>query len=269
MTAVILQNHVQAIVRAFHRRLFRRSIPRKLGLYLHSTSGQEARLEELVCFLLEQNYAFVGPDAFATSADRVVFLSFDDNYRSWLDVLPLFEKFRVRATFYVNSWPFRDRVGNAEVCSYLEKLKISSREDTTLSTGNLREIAGAGHWIGAHTHTHPVLTSLPQDLAREEIRVGKEELERILQHPVTHFSYPFGMRRHFNRSLQTYCRTIGFSTVAHAIPCMQYARNRPGELHRSAWFLNQPLEFNLANVCVDGRLFQTLTGRSAVGGDPH
>jgi hypothetical protein len=109
-----------------------------------------------------------------------------------------------------------------------------------------------------------VLTSLPSDVAREEIRVSKEELERILQRPVMHFSYPFGMRRHFNRSPRAYCRSIGFITIANAIPCMQYAPGRPDALHRSVWFLEQPLEFNLANVCVDGRLFEALTGRSAV-----
>jgi peptidoglycan/xylan/chitin deacetylase (PgdA/CDA1 family) len=197
----------------------------------------------------------------------VVFLSFDDNYRSWLDTLRPFEKYQVRATFYVNSWPFRDRVSAAEVRSYLKNLGISSDKEVTLSVAELRDIADAGHLIGAHTHTHPVLTSIPQNLAQEEIRVSKEELERIVQRPVIHFSYPFGMRRHFNHGLRAYCKSIGFQTIANAIPCMQYASSRPEALHRSVWFLDQPLEFNLVNVCVDGRLFQALTGRSAVGGN--
>jgi hypothetical protein len=75
------------------------------------------------------------------------------------------------------------------------------------------------------------------------------------------------MRRHFNRELRAYCQLIGFRTIANAIPCMQYAPSRPEALHRSVWHLEQPFEFNLANVCVDGRMFQTLTGRSAVGGN--
>ena len=47
---------------------------------------------------------------------------------------------------------------------------------------------------------------------------------------------------------------------------MQYAGSRPDSLHRSVWFLKQPLAFNLENVSIDGRLFSYLTGRSAVGG---
>jgi peptidoglycan/xylan/chitin deacetylase (PgdA/CDA1 family) len=243
-------------------------LPRKLALYLHATAGHGDRLAELLHFLREQNYVFVGPDEFVMAEERAVFLSFDDNYRSWLDAVELLNKVQVAATFYVNSWPFRDRVGAAEVLAYLEKLEVASDRETTLSTDELRQLKDSGHVIGAHTHTHPVLTSLPAHLAREEIRVCKKELEQILQRPVLHFSYPFGMRRHFNDALRAYCRSIGFMTIANAIPGMQYAPSRADALHRSVWFLDQPLEFNLANLCVDGRLFEMLTGRSAVGGNP-
>jgi peptidoglycan/xylan/chitin deacetylase (PgdA/CDA1 family) len=259
---------IQQSIRARHR-VFVRSLPSKLSLYLHSTAGCEQQLDELLYFLNERGYAFTGPGEFLTATGNTCFLSLDDNYRSWLRTLPIFERYQVRATFYVNSWPFRDRVSATDVRRYLENLALTNVErehETTLSTAELREIAAAGHTIGAHTHTHPVLTMLPQEAAREEIRICKEELASLLGRPPEHFAYPFGMRRHFNRSLRTYCRSIGFATIANAIPCMQYARSRPESLHRSVWFLGQPLAFNLDNVCIDGRLFSSLTGRSAAGG---
>ena len=260
---------IQQSVRAVHRTFVRRSLPSKLSLYLHSTAGFEQQLDELLYFLTDRGYAFTGPGEFLTAAGNTCFLSFDDNYRSWLRTLPIFERYQVRATFYVNSWPFRDRVSATEVRRYLETLGLTGvvlEQETTLSTAELREIATAGHTIGAHTHTHPVLTTLPQAAAREEIRICKEELASVLGRPTEHFAYPFGMRRHFSRSLRTYCRSIGFATIANAIPCMQFARSRPDSLHRSVWFLEQPLAFNLDNVCIDGRLFASLTGRSAAGG---
>ena len=259
----------QRSVRGVHRTFARRSLPRKLGLCLHATAGCEQQLDELLSFLKEQGYAFTGPGEFLATAGNTCFLSFDDNYRSWLRTLPIFERHRVRATFYVNSWPFRDRISATEVRRYLENMRLTdveAEQETTLSTAELREIAAAGHTIGAHTHTHPVLTALPQEAAQEEIRISKEELASLLGRPTEHFAYPFGMRRHFSRSLRTYCRSIGFATIANAIPCMQYARSRPDSLQRSVWFLEQPLAFNLDNACIDGRLFSFLTGRSAVGG---
>jgi hypothetical protein len=265
------QKSIQKAVRAAHRIFFRRPLPSKLSLYLHSTADCEQELGDLLRFLKERGYVFTGPGEFLTSVGNACFLSFDDNYRSWLRTLPIFERHQIRATFYVNTWPFRDRVCETDVRHYIEKCcptNIASEQETTLSTAELREIVAAGHTIGAHTHTHPVLTALTQEAAREEIRICREALASLLGSLPQHFAYPFGMRRHFSRSLRSYCRSIGFTTIANAIPCMQYARSRPDSLHRSVWFLEQPLAFNLDNVCIDGRLFSSLTGRSAVGGSP-
>jgi Polysaccharide deacetylase len=265
----MLTKYIQRSVRAVHLSAFKRSLPDKLSLYLHSIAGCEQQLGELIYFLHERGYVFTGPDEFLTATGNTCFLSFDDNYRSWLRTLPILERYRAHATFYVNSWPFRDRVSEADVRHYIRKCchaYFESERETTLSIAELRKIAAAGHTIGAHTHTHPVLTELPEEVARKEIRICRQELASILGRAPEHFAYPYGMRRHFNRSLRNYCRSIGFTTIANAIPGMQYAHSRPDSLHRSVWFLEQTLTFNLDNVCVDGRLFSALTGRSAVGG---
>jgi peptidoglycan/xylan/chitin deacetylase (PgdA/CDA1 family) len=144
--------------------------------------------------------------------------------------------------------------------------RVEAEQESTLTTSELREIVDAGHLVGAHTHTHPVLTVLPQEAAREEIRICQEELASLLNRSPEHFAYPFGMRHHFNRSLRNYCMSIGFKTIANGIPCMQYADSKVDGLQRSSWFLDQPFAYNLDNVCIDGRLFSYLTGRSADGG---
>jgi peptidoglycan/xylan/chitin deacetylase (PgdA/CDA1 family) len=259
-----LKGCVQQAVRAGHLVLLRRRLPEKMSIYFHSAAGHEQRIAELVGFLSDQGYSYVKPGAFLSTKGKAAFLSFDDNYRSWLRLLPIFDRHRIHTTFYVNSWPFRDRVSTVDVERYMAILR--SEEETTLSTDELKEIAAAGHTIGAHTHTHPVLTALGPNAAREEIRVSKTELERILQQPVEHFAYPFGMRRHFSEPLRSYCRSIGFATIANAVPALQYARSQPDSLNRSLWLLDQPFAFNLDNLRVDGRLFHLLTGRSPVGG---
>jgi len=261
---IILRTLIQQSIRTVHRFLLQRRLPRKLSLYFHSTAGCEQQLDALLFFLTEKGYTFTRPAEFLTAPANTCFLSFDDNYRSWLRLLPIFEKRKVFATFYVNSWPFRDRVSETDVRHYLRN--VEADHETTLSTVELREIAAAGHTIGAHTHTHPVLTALPQEAAREEIRISREELGSLLGRAPEHFAYPFGMHRYFNEALRAYCRSIGFMTIANAIPCMQYANSRADSLHRSVWFLERSLAYNLDNVCIDGRLFSSLTGRSAVGG---
>ena len=143
---------------------------------------------------------------------------------------------------------------------------VVAEHETTLTMTELKDIAAAGHIIGAHTHTHPVLTSIPLGSAKEEIRTGKLILEDMLARKVTDFAYPFGLRNYFSEELRRHCLAIGFETVANAIPCMQFAISRAENIYRSPWFLEYPFEYNLDNVCVDGRLFERLTARSAVGG---
>jgi peptidoglycan/xylan/chitin deacetylase (PgdA/CDA1 family) len=46
--------------------------------------------------------------------------------------------------------------------------------------------------IGAHSVTHPLLTSLPAAAQRDEITGCKSRLEEILGHPVSSFCYPHG-----------------------------------------------------------------------------
>jgi peptidoglycan/xylan/chitin deacetylase (PgdA/CDA1 family) len=46
--------------------------------------------------------------------------------------------------------------------------------------------------IGAHTVMHPFLSALPVELQRHEIQQGKARLEKILEHPVRSFAYPYG-----------------------------------------------------------------------------
>jgi peptidoglycan/xylan/chitin deacetylase (PgdA/CDA1 family) len=54
------------------------------------------------------------------------------------------------------------------------------------------QLHAAGMEVGAHTANHPILASLPIEQARDEIVVGKQRLEEIVQAPVTTFAYPNG-----------------------------------------------------------------------------
>ena len=250
-------------IRAFHLVFFDRGLPGRIGVYGHAT-GEDTwdETRSLVGFLHGEGYRFVGPDEFVGGPEKCAFLSYDDNFQSWYRALPLFDELQVPATFYVNSLPFRDRASDAEIGDYFDRIK-HFEDRVSLSTEELREIAARGHTIGCHTHTHPVLARLPAPKARDEIRRSKEELEAILGQPVEHFSYPFGMRRHFNEELRAYCASLGL-TVANAIIGMQHAGQQRDRIQRTRWDFERPVAYNAANLRVDGRLFERLTGRSSV-----
>jgi len=65
-------------------------------------------------------------------------------------------------------------------------------DDLMLSSDELRALASAGVGIGAHTVSHPILSRLDPEAARQEIVDGGKALEHILGNKVDLFAYPNG-----------------------------------------------------------------------------
>jgi peptidoglycan/xylan/chitin deacetylase (PgdA/CDA1 family) len=88
-----------------------------------------------------------------------------------------------------------------------------------LARDEVLELAEAGLVeIGAHTVTHPVLSSLSEEEQRAEIKDSKSRLEEILGQPVTSFSYPFGLRRDYTEATVSIVRESGFECACANIP---------------------------------------------------
>lgn len=260
-----MKKTVQALIRKTHLKLFKKSLPDKIGIYLHSVEKPDHnKIIEMVSVIRDLGYKFSNIEEFISSNEKTAYLSFDDNYRSWYFLLKLFEDLRIHATFYTNSLPFRDISSHGEILDYYKRIDHSGEKEG-LSTNELKEIAASGHTIGSHTHSHFCLTKISVHAAQEEIKLNKRILEDLLCRKIEHFSYPFGMRRHFNSHLRKYCLNIGFKTIAGGIPAMQYKKQVPMELNRSQWNLKLSPKDNIENICVDGRIFEKLTGLSAVG----
>lgn len=64
--------------------------------------------------------------------------------------------------------------------------------DLMMTTGQVRLLVDSGQQIGAHTMTHPILRTLSDDLARAEIQLSRQALERITGRPVRAFAFPNG-----------------------------------------------------------------------------
>jgi peptidoglycan/xylan/chitin deacetylase (PgdA/CDA1 family) len=64
--------------------------------------------------------------------------------------------------------------------------------------------------VGAHTMTHPMLSTLAGKTQRAEIVGSKRRLEEALDRPVTSFSYPYGSRSDYTRDVVEMVKEAGF-----------------------------------------------------------
>jgi peptidoglycan/xylan/chitin deacetylase (PgdA/CDA1 family) len=72
-------------------------------------------------------------------------------------------------------------------------------EDLWMTWAMVRELMGAGMSIGAHTMTHPVLTSLGEDGQDEEIGRSLERVRREMGRSTALFAYPVGLPFTYDR----------------------------------------------------------------------
>lgn len=249
-----------------HVLLCYKGLPTKIGLYFHDLEPWfHEPFSEIIAYFRNLNYRFTDPHAFLANPDEpCVFISFDDNYRSWYESLRLFDQLDVRVTFYVNTLPMRNTATEEEIGAYYNRISYHGPR-LPLNGSELMALSNAGHTIGSHTHSHSKLASLNVEMARKDILKGKVELERIIGERVEHFAYPYGMRRYFSEELRAYCKEIGFQTVANAIPGLLHSQQHPFSLQRTGWHCERPFSHNVTNISIDGSLFERLTGRSPVG----
>jgi peptidoglycan/xylan/chitin deacetylase (PgdA/CDA1 family) len=80
-----------------------------------------------------------------------------------------------------------------------------------LSPAELRALSENKIAIGAHSMTHPVLSTLNSERAREEIAESKTRLEQAIGVPVQAFAYPFGQPvLDFGEREKEYLKEAGF-----------------------------------------------------------
>jgi peptidoglycan/xylan/chitin deacetylase (PgdA/CDA1 family) len=72
--------------------------------------------------------------------------------------------------------------------------------------------------VGAHTVTHPVLTTLPFDAQRAEIRESKADLEQILGRPIASFAYPYGSTSDYTQETVAAVRQAGYARACANFP---------------------------------------------------
>lgn len=139
----------------------------------------------------------------------------------------------------------------------LDTLAGRPDREPMLTRDMIRALARHDIDIGAHTVSHPILTSLDDDHARTEIADGKRELEAILGQPVRYFAYPNGKEgKDFDARHTAMAREAGFEAAFTTAIGASTASQDRYRLPRSRPWDRTPLMFSL-------RLLRWLSGRVA------
>jgi len=188
------------------------------GLYL-SPDIFRRQIQELK----EEGFEFVLPRLPENGSFlRQVSITFDDGFVSnWEKALPCMSELGCRAINYLVA----DRLGQTSDWEGRE----GGEADQLMNESQIKEWLSVGNWIGAHTCTHPRLSLLSHEQAKEEIFSSKKKLEDRFGLPVEHFAYPYG---DYSQTTVELVREAGFKTAVTMHRGVNLPDNPPFELKR-------------------------------------
>lgn len=150
-----------------------------------------------------------------TAANNTVAITFDDGF---LNVLRYGLEPLRRHGFKAIQFLVADLVGRSNEWELAE----GEAREQLMDRGQISEWLAAGHEVGAHSLTHPHLTRLGADPAREEIGGAKRKLEDLLGCEIRHFCYPYG---DWNPAVRDLVAEAGYETACTTEPGI----NLPGD----------------------------------------
>ena len=146
---------------------------------------------------------------------RPVVITFDDGFQSVLEhgLAPLRE-YQFQAIQFIVA----DRIGERNEWD----LDAGEIAEPLMDQQQIREWLAAGHQIGSHSLTHPFMTRISPERAREEITASKKKLEDLFGMEVRHFCYPYG---DWNPAVRDLVQSAGYQTACTT----EFGVNTPGD----------------------------------------
>ena len=99
-----MKSEIQQVIRNSNKFLFKKNIPDKISFYFHEIEDIEYNaIKNLILFFKDLDYEFSTIDNFNSKLNsdiKLVSLTFDDGFKSWLRLIDLFDKYEIKSTFY-------------------------------------------------------------------------------------------------------------------------------------------------------------------------
>ena len=110
---------------------------------------------------------------------------------------------------------------------------VADESRMMMEADHLARLIAGGMEIGAHTCSHPILSQIGREEARDEIVRGRSELERMTGRPIRLFAYPNGdTRRDLGQRDVDLVRDLGFACAVITDPGFAVAATNPHMLPR-------------------------------------
>ena len=126
-------------------------------------------------------------------------LTFDDGFlECYTKMIPVLEKYKVKATFFINPMSVDNQNENFTNSFINNNLKVELSKKF-MTWDMVREIQCLGHIIGSHTNSHANLKGLSSSQLELELLGAKKRIEKVIGVSCDFFAFPFGNNNYFDQ----------------------------------------------------------------------
>jgi peptidoglycan/xylan/chitin deacetylase (PgdA/CDA1 family) len=165
--------------------------PCRVVIYYHSVKKQDIPTFRRQMEYLAQNCVVAKPSEIkclpSNGNNRLVAITFDDAFQNVAEnAVPILREFNFSAGFFVPT-------GNlGETPRWNIPQDYPDKGELVMNASQLAQLDKDGFEIFSHSVTHPPLTEIDDEELKEELEASKHNLEKILNHKITAFAYPYG-----------------------------------------------------------------------------
>tara|TARA_B100002051_G_C16744041_1_gene646273 strand:+ start:232 stop:1005 length:774 start_codon:yes stop_codon:yes gene_type:complete len=257
----MIKNKIQKIIRHINIFLNKKKFPNQIVVYFHDTQQIEIdAIQDIILFFKNIDYEFVTISEISKNlgTEKKLFtFTFDDGFKSWKNLIPIFDKYKVEATFFLNSVFLTDE-GND---MFINNIGLDDK-DKIINVDIINDLIKNDHEIGAHTHSHFKLSNLNFEDFKDEIQKNLDILRQFSEN-INSFAIPFGMRRYLKNEQIGYLEN-NFKTICYGEAGMLFDQDHKN-IQRYPWQIELTFYQNLINLSTDTNLFNKLTKRSGLG----
>ena len=208
----------------------------------HELTVPSDRFERHIEWLARHGYVGIGPSEWlawrrqgAPLPEKPVLCTFDDGYADLVEhALPVLRRHDFGAAVFVVT-------GDIGGENQWDQAR-GSQPHRLMTAGQIREWSAHGIEFGAHSRTHPDLTTLSGPQLDEEIQGSRDDLSAVTGRAVVSFAYPYGR---VNDAVAERARAV----FDCAFSCQEGVNTGSSDLHALRRSMVQPGDTLLALAC--------------------
>ena len=233
--------------------------PQTVHIFHHYFKDNNKYLIEFIRFAKKEGYAIKGYDYEQKQGEKVLYLSFDDNYEAWYKMAQLLREEGVSCTFFINFAP--NLMSDALIKEYYGSLGLPNGKPLALD--QVSELMQAGFNFGNHGLAHMPYSNLQLSHVKTDLDLNRNFFQQQFGAKLTNVAFPYGSMRYFKKEwIDEVSREFGTIYAGH--PLFQ-SKKDDKLVFRSPLYTSESFEFNLKMQRVSSIDPNLTFGKSVIG----